>query len=139
MDKFSDKIKEGISAQQLENFAKKHTPEVFSTFAIFIAAMSSIFDFFTGSGWSILFLAIGAIVTIAFPVHIEVKLKKFYSFVVSQDKTTEMILGGVKIVVALFLPFLYFGFLGSLAGSSCHYYIRHAQIAGANTKTKKTP
>ena len=43
-----------------------------------------------------------------------------------------MVLGGVKIVIALFLPFVYFGFLGLLAGSSYHYYIRHSQIVEEN-------
>ena len=130
--KLSDKIKEGISTHQIENFARKHTQEVFSTLAIFIGAVSSIFDFFTGASWSILFLAIAAIVAIAFPVAVEKKLKKFYNFSLKQDKTTEMVLGGVKIVIAIFLPFLYFGFLGLLAGTSYHYYIRHAQIMEEN-------
>ena len=140
MDKsnFTDKIKEGISAQQLENFARKHTPEVFSTFAIVIGAVSSIFDFFTGAGWSVLFMAIGTIVAIAFPVPVEKKLKKLYSFSLTQEKTTEMILGGVKIVVAIFIPFVYFGFLGLLAGSSYHYYIRHAQIIEANSPSSRS-
>ena len=78
--KLSDKIKEGISTQQIENFARKHTQEVFSTLAIFIGAVSSIFDFFTGAGWSILFAAVGAIIAIAFPVAIEKKLKRIYHF-----------------------------------------------------------
>lgn len=131
--KISDKIKEGISTQQIENFAKKHTQEVFSTLAIFIGAISSIFDFFTSASWSILFMAIGAIFAIAFPVAIEKKLKKIYNFSLKQEKTTEMVLGGVKIVIAIFLPFLYFGFLGLLAGTSYHYYIRHAQIIEENS------
>jgi hypothetical protein len=130
--KLTDKIKEGVSTQQLENFARKHTPEVFSTLDIFIGAVSSIFDFFTGAGWSILFLAIGAIVAIAFPVFVEKKLKKICHFTLTQEKTTEMVLGGVKIVIAIFLPFLYFGFLGLLAGTSYHYYIRHTQIMEEN-------
>jgi hypothetical protein len=125
--KLGDKIKEGISAQQIEDFARKHTPEVFSTLAIFIAAISSIFDFFTGSGWSILFCAVGAIITIASPNAIEDKLKKIYEFATDQDKTTEMVLGGVKIIIAIFLPFLCFGFLGILAGSSYHRYTRNGQ------------
>lgn len=135
---FTEKLKQGVSAQQLEDFARKHTQEVFSTLAIFIGAVSSIFDFFTGPEWSILFLAVGAIVAIVFPVPIEKRLKQIYSFSLKQEKTTEMILGGVKIVIAIFLPFIYFGFLGLLAGSSYHYYIRHSQIAEENTH-HKTP
>lgn len=126
--KLSDKLKDGISAQELENFVRSHTPEVFSILSIFVSAVSSIFDFFTGAGWSILFCAVGAIFAIAFPSQVDHKLKKFYSFSIHQEKTTEMILGGVKIVVAIFLPFIYFGLLGLLAGISYNYYIRHAQL-----------
>lgn len=133
-----DKLKEGVSAQQLEDFARKHTPEVFSCLAIFIGAVSSIFDFFTGAGWAILFASAGAIIAIAFPVVIEKKLKQIYNFSLKQDKTTEMILGGVKIVLAIFLPFIYFGFLGLLAGTSYHYYIRHAQIVEENSPSRKS-
>ena len=130
--KIAERIKEGISPGQLENFARKHTPEVFSTVALFLGAISSIFDFFTGPGWSILFCTIGTIVAISFPAATEQKLKKIYEFSLSQDKMTEMILGGVKIVLAIFLPFIYFGLVGMLAGTSYHYYVRHAQILRQN-------
>lgn len=130
--KLTERFKEGISPEQLENFARKHTPEVFSTVALFLGAVSSIFDFFTGAGWSILFCALGAIIAISFPVATEQKLKKIYNFSLSQDKMTEMVLGGVKIVIAIFLPFLFFGLIGLLAGTSYHYYIRHAQIMRQN-------
>jgi hypothetical protein len=126
--KLSDKIKEGISPQELENFVRSHTPEVFSIFAIFVSAVSSMFDFFAGAGWSILFAAIGAIFAISFPVQVDNKLKKFYKFSIHQEKGTEMVLGGVKIVIAIFLPFIFFGFLGLLAGVSYHFYIRHTQL-----------
>lgn len=126
--KITDKIKEGISPQELENFVRNHTPEVFSVLAIFVSAVSSMFDFFTGAGWSILFAALGAIFAIACPVQVDDRLKKFYKFAIHQEKGTEMVLGGVKIVIAIFLPFIFFCFLGLLAGVSYHFYIRHAQI-----------
>lgn len=137
-EKLTDKIKEGISAQQIEDFARKHTQELFSTLAIFIGAISSIFDFFTGAGWSILFAALGAIIAIAFPVAVEKKMKQVYNFSLKQEKTTEMVLGGVKIIIAIFLPFIYFGFLGLLAGTSYHYYIRHAQVMEKNAPQRKS-
>lgn len=128
--KFTEKLKEGLSVQELESFARKHTTEVFSVLAIIIASISSIFDFFTGPKMAILFFAFGAILSIFFPAPVEKGLKQLYSFTYKQEKTTEIILGAVKIVVAIFIPFLYFGFLGLLSGSSYHYYIRHAQIMG---------
>ena len=58
-DKFTDKLKEGVSVQELEEFARKHTTEVFSVLAIIVGAISSAFDFFTGPGWTIVFTALG--------------------------------------------------------------------------------
>lgn len=134
--KLTDKMKDGVSAQQLEDFAKKHTQEVFSTLAIFVGAVSSIFNFFTGAELAIFFASVCAIIGILFPVIVETKLKQIYGFAIKQEKTTEMILGGVKIVIAIFLPFIYFGFLGLLGGTSYHYYIRHARIVEENTSPK---
>lgn len=133
--KFTDKLKEGVSVQELEEFARKHTTEVFSVLAIVIGAISSMFDFFTGPGWTILFTGLGAVLAMFFPAPIEKWLKQLYYFTYKQEKTTEMILGGVKIVIAIFIPFIYFGLLGLLAGTSYHYYIRHAQVMGENKPT----
>jgi hypothetical protein len=127
-NKLMSKIKSGISTQQLEDFAHKYTPEVFAACAIFIATISSLFDFFTSSSWSILFLAIGAILGLTFSAAVEIKLKRIYHFIANQDKTTEIVLGGIKIVIALFLPFVYFGFLGLFTGTSYHYHLRHSKI-----------
>ncbi len=135
-NKLSEKLKEGVSVQEIEDFARKHTTEVFSVLAIIISAISSAFDFFTGPGWSIFFLALGTIVAIFFPAPIERGLKQLYSFTFKQEKTTEMILGGVSLIVAIFIPFLYFGLLGLLAGTSYHYYIRHSQIMNENRPSR---
>jgi cytochrome bd-type quinol oxidase subunit 2 len=120
-----NKFKTGISTQQLEDFAHKHTPEVFAVCAIVIASISSLFDFFTGSSWAVLFFAIGTIAGVVFPSVIESKLSKIYRLIGYQDKTTEMIIGGMKIIVALFLPFIYFCFLGLFAGTSYYQHFRH--------------
>jgi len=131
-NKIVDKIKEGVSVQELEGFASKHTTEVFSILALIIGAISSSFDFFTGPKLTIFFLTIGALVAIFFPAPVERGLKQLYSFTFKQEKMTEIILGAVKIVVAIFIPFLYFGLVGLLAGTSYHYYIRHAQVMSEN-------
>ena len=131
-NKLVDKLKEGVSVHELEGFASKHTTEVFSAIAIIIGAISSSYDFFTGPKLTILFLALGALVALFFPAPVEKGLKQLYSFTFKQEKMTEIILGAVKIVIAIFIPFLYFGLLGLLAGTSYHYYIRHAQIMSQN-------
>lgn len=135
-NKFTEKLKEGVSVQEIEDFARKHTTEVFSVLALIIGAISSTFDFFTGPGWTIIFTALGAIVGVFFPAPVEKALKQLYSFTLKQEKTTEIILGGVKIIIAIFIPFIYFGLIGLLAGTSYHYYLRHAQIMNENKPTR---
>lgn len=131
-----DKIKEGVSVQEVEDFARKYTTEVFSVLAIVIGSISSMYDFFTGPKMTIAFLAIGVILGVFFPAPVEKGLKQFFSFSYKQEKMTQMILGLVKIVVALFIPFILFGFIGLLAGTSYHYYTRHAQIMSENRPQK---
>lgn len=134
--KLMDKIKEGVSVQEVEDFARKYTTEVFSVLAIIIGAISSMYNFFTGPKLTIIFIAIGVILGVFFPAPVERALKQFYSFSFKQEKTTQMILGIVKIVVGLFIPFVLFGFMGLLAGTSYHYYTRHAQIMSENRPHK---
>jgi hypothetical protein len=131
-NKFTTKLKEGVSMHELEHLARKHTTEVLSVLAVVIASVSSAYDFFTGPKLTILFFAIGAIAAICFPAPVERGLKQLYHFTFKQEKTTEIIIGGIKIIVAVFIPFLYFGLMGLLAGTSYHYYIRHAQIINEN-------
>jgi hypothetical protein len=130
--KFMDKIKSGVSVQEVEDFARKYTIEVFSVLAIVIGAISSMFDYFTGPKFSILFVAIGVFLGVFFPAPVEKGLKQFYSFTYKQEKMTQLIIGCVKIVVGLFIPFILFGAIGLLAGTSYHFYTRHAQIMGEN-------
>lgn len=131
-----DKIKEGVSVQEVEDFARKYATEVFSVLAIAVGSISSMYDFFTGPKMTIVFFAIGVIIAIFFPAPVERGLKQFYSFSYKQEKTTQMVLGLVKVVVALFIPFVLFGFLGLLSGASYHYYTRHAQIMSENRPSK---
>ncbi len=130
--KLVDKLKEGVSVQEMEDFARKYTTEVFSILAMVVGSISSMYDFFIGPKMTIAFLAIGVIVAIVFPAPVERGLKQFYSFSYKQDKMTQMILGVAKIVVGLFIPFILFGFMGLLAGTSYHYYTRHAQVMSEN-------
>ncbi len=134
--KLMDKIKEGVSVQEVEDFARKYTTEVFSVLAIAIGSISSMYDFFTGPKMTIFFIAVGVILGIFFPAPIEKGLKQFYSFSFKQEKTTQLILGLVKVIIGLFIPFVLFGFMGLLAGTSYHYYTRRAQIMSDNHPSK---
>lgn len=136
--KLMDKIKEGVSVQEVEDFARKYTTEVFSALAIVIAGISSMYDFFSGPKLTILFTVVGLIVGVFFPAPVERGLKQFYSFSYKQEKMTQIVLGCVKIVAGLFIPFILFGAVGLLAGTSYHYYTRHAQVISEN-KPHKPP
>lgn len=134
--KLMDKIKEGVSVQEVEDFARKYAVEAFSALAIFIGSISSMYGFFTGPKMTIVFLAVGVILGVFFPAPVEKGLKQFYSFSYKQEKTTQMILGLVKVVIGLFIPFVLFGFVGLLAGTSYHYYTRHAQLMSQHRESK---
>jgi len=130
--KLMDKIKEGVSVQEVEDFARKYTTEVFTILALIIASISSMYDYFTGPKMTILFVFIGVFIAMFFPAPVEKGLKQFYNFAYKQEKMTQLILGFVKIVVALFIPFIFFGLIGLLSGTSYHYYVRHAQVMSEN-------
>lgn len=126
-NKFTEKLKEGVSVQELEDFARKHSVEVFTVAALSIACISSIFNFFTGPSWTILFLTIGMILGIFFPTPVDKGLKQLSDFMFKQEKSTRFILGAVKVVLAIFIPFVLFAAVGLLAGTSYHYYSRRGQ------------
>ncbi len=136
--KFTEKLKEGVSVQELEDFARKHSIEVFTVIALVIAAISSMFNFFTGPSWTILFLTIGVIVGIFFPNPVDKGLKQLSDFLFKQEKTTRFILGAVKIVLAIFIPFTLFGAVGLLAGTSYHYYARRGQSSMQGPKPPRS-
>lgn len=129
-----DKLKEGVSVQELESFARKYTNEGLIILAIFFAAISSMFHFFSGPGWSVAFIGLGAIVSIALPDKTSWMLEKITNFIGKTDKTLQIFIGILRIVIALFLPFIFFGYIGLLAGTACHYYIMKASIKKPSRK-----
>jgi len=88
--------------------------------ALIIATISSVFGFFTGPSWSLIFAGLLAIIGIALPVQVGKILKKLLKFQADLPKTTIIIIGIVRIVLAVFIPFVLFAELGFLAGYSFH-------------------
>jgi nucleoside recognition membrane protein YjiH len=136
--KFSEKLKSSVSVQEIENFTRKHLTEVLAVAALVIGAISSSWDFFVGPKLTILFFTLGAVFGIFFPTQVEKGLNRVYGFSSKQETTTQLVLGAVKIVVAIFIPFVLFGVFGLLAGTSYHYYTRHAQIMSSNKPSKRS-
>ncbi len=132
----SSKIKEGVSVEELETFARKYTTEVFLILAIIIASISSIFNFFTGPGWSLSLAGIGAILSIAFPEVVVRFQKKFFELISKQEKSLQITIGIARLILALFLPFVLFAEIGFLAGLGFHRYTKHTQIAKTTSYEK---
>ena len=101
--------------------------EVFTVTALVIGAISSAFDFFTGPKFTIFLFTLGAILGIFFPSPIERGIKRLSSFFYKQEKITQIIVGAMETIVAIFIPFVLFGILGLLAGTAYHYYARIAE------------
>lgn len=114
----------------VDKFVRKYTTETLMVIAIFVAGFSSYAHFFWGTvGWSIIFMTIGAGFGIFFPSLIDQGLRKIFA-ISSGNKTGELIADGAKIAVALFVPFVYFCFLGLLVGTGYHHYSRFGQHKG---------
>jgi hypothetical protein len=111
-----EKMKEGVSVKEIENFSKRYLNEILLILAIIIATVSGMFDFFSGPGWSLGLAGLGAIVSILARRHVHATLAKFYGFYNKQEKAIQIILGVVRLIVALFLPFVVFFGVGLLAG-----------------------
>ncbi|HEU64016.1 MAG: hypothetical protein KR126chlam4_00316 [Candidatus Anoxychlamydiales bacterium] len=118
--KVTEKIKEGVSVEEIEKFARKYTNEVFLILALIIATISSVFGFFTGPSWSLIVAGLLAIIGIALPVQVGKFLKKLLTFQAKAPKTTIIIIGIVRIVLAVFIPFILFAEIGLLAGYAFH-------------------
>ncbi|NGX51788.1 MAG: hypothetical protein KR126chlam5_00075 [Candidatus Anoxychlamydiales bacterium] len=118
--KVTEKIKEGVSVEEIEKFARKYTNEVFLILALIIATISSVFGFFTGPNWSLILAGLLAIIGIALPVQVGKFLKKLLKFQATAPKTTIIIIGVVRIVLAVFVPLILFAEIGLLAGYSFH-------------------
>jgi hypothetical protein len=115
-----DSIKE--SFPHVEKFARKYTTETLMVTAILVGALSAWAHFFMGGiGLTVIFMVAGAVSGIFFPTTVDYSIKRVFALSAG-NKTGEMVAEGIKIAVALFLPFIYFGFLGLLVGTAYHHY-----------------
>lgn len=119
-DKFSEKLKEGVSVEEIEKFARKYTNEVFLIVSLILATISSVFSFFTGPSWSLFCAGLLAIIAIALPEQMGKAIKKMFKFQTKAEKTTTIVIGIIRIIFGIFIPFILFAELGLLAGYSFH-------------------
>ncbi len=113
------KMKEGVSVKEIEAFTKKHRFEVFFCLLFIFACF---FNFiFIGKYWSILLGALGAILGVLAPGKVEYFSKAIFRFVFKQEQTTQIVLGVISLVIAIFLPVFVFLFLGIHGGKSMYH------------------
>ena len=135
-NKFIEKMKEGVSVREIEKFTRKHMVEVVTIAALIIATISSSWNFFTGPKLTIFVMALGVVLGTFFPDPIEKGIKQLFSFSNKQEKTTQIILGIVIFIVAIFIPFVIFGAAGLLSGTAFHYFMR-LSLSGSETISPK--
>lgn len=119
-ENLTEKFKEGVSVEEIEKFARKYTNEVFIILALIIATISSIFGFFTGPSWSVFFMGLTAIIGLALPEQIGIFVKKIIKLQAKSEKAMMIIIGIVRIIFAIFIPFVLFAELGLYAGYAFH-------------------
>ncbi|HEY5235849.1 MAG TPA: hypothetical protein VIJ14_06700 [Rhabdochlamydiaceae bacterium] len=110
-----DSNKKGVSVKEIEEFTKKHRYEVFFCALFVLTCIFSLVGHF-GGGWSIFFAMGGAVLGIIFPTKTESFLKMVFKFIFKQDKTIQIVLGAVALILAIFLPFIIFLVIGLIGG-----------------------
>lgn len=109
-----NKLKEGMSVKELEEYAKKHRYEVFFCLLVVIAGIATLFKMW--SKWSIIFAVAGAVVAILMPSRVDALLKKAFSFVFERDKTIQIVFGLFALIIGIFLPPFVFLLVGLFGG-----------------------
>lgn len=116
------KVKEGIA--EVEKFTYRYLVETLTVVAILIAVFSGWMHIFIGTlGWSTLFLSLGVIAGLFAPVQMDSIMMKIYSFSKGASRSKVLTAEVIKIAIALFLPFIYFCFIGIMSGTAFQYYI----------------
>lgn len=115
-----EKRKEGYSVKEIQNFTMRYKFEVFYCLLFIIA---SLFTFVWWCRISVFLAAIGGVLGVLLPFEVERILRKMSSFVLKQEAITQLVIGVVCLVLAVFLPFLVFLLLGLNGGMAmAHRY-----------------
>lgn len=117
---------EGISIKEIEEYAKKNKFPVALALGVLLACLFSIFLAMTKL--SVIVLALGALTGIFLPGKIAFAAKKLYSFIGKQEKTTQLVVGCVFLVISIFFPPAIFAVLGLHAGKD----MRHLMMEQAH-------
>jgi len=114
-----NKLKEGVSVKELEDFAKKHRFEVFFCLAFVFACIFS--STFFSQWWSIIAISVGGVVGVLTPGKIEHFAKSVFHFIFKQEQVTQLILGIVGLLISILLSPFIFLLMGLHAGKSMYH------------------
>ena len=116
---------DGISVKEIEEYAKKNKFPVALALGVFLACLFSIFLAMTKM--AIIVFSIGALAGIFFPGKISYIAKKMYEKIGKQEKTTQLVIGVVYLVLSVFFPPAIFAILGLHAGKDMrHLMMEHS-------------
>ena len=111
--------KKGVSVKEIEEFTKKHRYEVFFCILFLLACIFGIVGYFRAA-WNIFFVMAGGILGVIFPNKVESFLEMIFKFIFKQDKTIQIVLGVVALIIAIFMPFIIFLVVGLIGGRVMH-------------------
>ena len=111
-----NKKKDGVSVKELEGYAKKRRFEIFFCLLFILASLFTLV--FWGPTLSIFVAGIGGIISVFMPAKIESISKKMAHAVFSNEATTQLIIGIVALIIAIFLAPVIFLLVGLHAGKS---------------------
>lgn len=123
------------SLPEFQRYARSHLSELMTIGSILLASISSWYGTFWGSaGWSFFMFSIAMAVGVLIPNHADKILKQIYRILTQRSKTGELVLGIVKMLIAIAIPWVIFAIVGILAGESYHYYTRPHRDSSAHNR-----
>lgn len=117
-----EKKKEGVSVKEIEKFAKHHQYELFNVLLFIFASLFTLW--FWGSVISIFATGIGGVLGTLFPDKVSAFTIKTYTFVFKQERMTQIVLGIVALIIAIFVAPVIFLVIGLQAGKSMMKRVR---------------
>ena len=115
-DKNKEFKPEGVSMRDIEQLTGKYLHEGFIVLTVLCASISSYFEFITGSFLSLISCTIGVAVSIFCFKQVDPFATKVQSFIFRQDKMIALIIGGLRVIIGIFLSWVVFALVGVLAG-----------------------
>jgi membrane associated rhomboid family serine protease len=115
-----DGKKEGVSVKEIETFARRHRFEVFFSLLFVVSCLFSFLMW--GTAWAVVAGAVGAILGVLLSGKVLHFSKVILQFIFKQEKTTQIVLGIVALILAIVIPPLIFLILGLHGGKDIHHW-----------------